>query len=310
MKKKRYTLAGIAGATALLLAAGPASADVQDIPDPVLDAFALTTSNITYGSYDIDLTNVRIDHQAENVVVTSTFSYTNIDSWTQIRAQFDINGDRIPDYAALWGKDPSGSGVLQYNADGSYVTVCTAIGTGESMGLGGSATMTVPRSCIGNPQAVGVHLDVAWIGTNTYGYPLSFGDSAPGQLIDNPVTFSAPVPVAATVVVPSPAPPAPVVQKKATKVFASVAPKNQQVGHLPATVTVRIKGSGNPDGKVKVTANGRFVKQLRAWKGKTFKVRLPTSLKPGVQRVKVAFTPFDLAEYDISSKTVKLRVRR
>lgn len=308
-----------ATATALVITAAPAAADVYDLPDPDNDAIAVTGGGISIGDFDIDLRNIRIDHQETNLAVTSTFSYTNADSWTDMQLKLDTNSDRIPDYTALWSKDAGVAGVLRNNPDGTTTVTCSTIGTGEVMGVNGTTTLTIPRTCMGSPAAVAVHTDVFWLGYNTYGDELDFVDSAPGLLTDNPTAFSPAVPAQQAVTVPSPTPPAQVpttttapALKTSTTVAASLSAKIQRVGAKPAKVKVLVKATGsNPAGIIKVVRGSKALRTLTGRANKTYRVALPKTLPVGLHRLKVTFIPADSTLYSGStSKVLRLRVAR
>jgi hypothetical protein len=302
-----------ASGVALLLAAGPATADVINLPDADDDAFAITASNVTVGDYDIDLRSVLIDHGTSSVLVASTFTYTNADSWTDLTVQFDVNGDRVSDYTALWSKDSGAHGVLRNNPDGTDTVTCTSAGPAEAPGVNGTVSLNIPRNCLGNPASVAVHVDVLWAGYNVYGYELYFVDSAPGLLTDEPVSYSAPVATSNTGTVTSPAPPAPVaappVAKSGTKVSASLSSKTQVAGS-PVKMKVRITGEGNPSGIVKVTSGATKIRTMRVTARKVYTVRMPADLRPGINKIKARFIPTDQGRFLQSTKIIRLVVRR
>lgn len=308
------------------MTAAPAAADVYDLPDPDDDAIAITNSGLSVGDFDIDLRNIRIDHGTTNLAVTSTFSYTNADSWTDLHVQIDTNADRVPDYTALWSKDAGVAGVLRNNPDGTSTVTCTTIGTGEVMGVNGTVTLNIPRTCVGSAASLAIHTDVFWFGYNTSGEELDFVDSAPGLLTDTPISFSVPVAATQAVTVPSPAPPAPVPTtpttpttppttpelKTATKVAASLTSKTQRLGGTPAQVKVVVKATGsNPVGKIMVLRGSKSLRSITARANKTYRLAMPKSLVPGLHRIKVKFTPADSSRYlGSTSKVLKLRVVR
>lgn len=302
MRRVTPTLSLSAVGLCLSLGAGTAFAGTGVVNDPSMDALAITSSGVTVGDFDIDLRTVNIDHGTRSLQITSTFTYTDANSWNNLNALIDTNGDGIGDYTVLWSKDGGVAGVL----DAAETVTCTSIGTGEKFGVNGTVTMTIPRTCIGNPASVAVHVDVFWFGTNTSGADLSFVDSAPGLFIDEPALFSARVPSSNTGTATSPQAPAPIPTK--TKVTVKLSKKSQTVGKSPAIIRIRV--SGDPAGQVTVADNGKAVKRLPVKPGKELRFVLPRNLKPGGHRISVTFVPKDKTAYSASSQTVKLRVAR
>jgi hypothetical protein len=290
----------------LALAVAPAFATVTNVPDADDDAFVITDAGVSVGDYDIDLRNVRIDHGTKSLMLTSTFSYTGADSWTDVTAVLDTNLDGIPDYKALWSQGDDVAGVVQVDANDDVVAVpCTSIGHSQTFGVNGTVVLNIPRTCLGNPASVAVHLDVFWFGTNTSGADLSFVDSAPGLFIDEPMTFSSPVASSNTGTATSPLPP-----RSQTKVVASLSKAKVVRGKNPPTLKVTVAGAGGPSGTAQVTDGAKVLRTLRIAPNKTVSLRLPKKLKVGTHRIKVAFTPTDKARFTTSSKTLKLVVRR
>ncbi|WP_170867092.1 Ig-like domain repeat protein [Nocardioides lianchengensis] len=234
----------------------------------------------------------------------STFSYTNADSWTVLRASVDTNSDGVEDYFILWSKEDGVAGVL----DAAENVTCTSIATAEKLGVNGTATVTVPRSCLGNPAAVAIHVDVLWAGYNTSGAELYFVDSAPGQFADEPPVFSPRVASSNTGTVTSPQPPAPAPAPERTRVALKLTKKVQIVGKT--RVTLRINVTGAPAGRVEIADGRKVLKRLPLKAGKGASFKLPKTLKPGSHRLKVTFSPTDKSRFAPSNATVVLRVRR
>lgn len=288
--------------TSLLLLAAPAFAGTTVVGDPDDDAWAVTTSGIIVGDHDIDLRSVLIDHGTQSLQLVSTFSFTNADSWTDLQASIDTNLDDVADYTVLWSKDYGVAGVL----DAAENVTCSTIGTSEKYGVNGTVTMTIPRTCLGSPRSLAIHVDAFWFGTSQADTDLTFVDSAPGLFIDEPTAFSAPVASSNTGSVTSPQAPAPVPGK--TRVTAKLSKKSQTFGKAAAKLTIRV--AGDPAGTVQIADGRKVLKRLPVKAGKSLVFKLPRKLKPGTHRLKVTFTPADKTSFAGSSQTVKLRVRR
>lgn len=306
MRYSRFRTAAIAAGLALGLAAAPALAEVTDLPDPDQDAVELSIDGLASGDFEIDLRNVRIDHGTKSIMVTSTFSYLVDDSWTTYSVKFDTDQDGVQDHVALWGLEEDVAGVVQVDAEGNSLGVtCTSIGISRQLGVNGTATLNIPRSCLGNPASVAVNVFVTWEGLDTGYNELYYWDTAPGSILDDPIPFSIPVTSSNTGTVTSPQPP-----RIQTQVVASLSKTKQVRGKTPATLKVRVSGGGGPAGNVKVTDGSRVLRTLSIPAGRTVSYRLPKTLKVGVHRIKVTFTPSSPAKFSGSSKTLQLRVVR
>lgn len=304
MQRNRIRLITASIGTTLALLAVPAFAGTTIVGDPAEDAVAVTEYGIAFGEYDIDLRSVSIDHGTESLQVVSRFTYTNAESWNNLTLSIDTNLDGVPDYTVLWSKEDGVSGVL----DAAENVTCLSVGTSETYGVNGTVTVTVPRTCLGSPSSLAVHVDVFWFGLNTSGEDLSFVDSAPGMLIDDPMSFSAPVLSSNTGTATSPQLPVPVPAPQKTRVTAKLSKKSQTIGRAPSSL--RINVSGGAVGRVDIADGRKLLKRLPVKAGKTVTFKLPRRLKAGTHRIKVAFVPADARRFTASSQTVKLRVRR
>jgi hypothetical protein len=305
-KSSRLRGAGIGLGLSLALAVAPAFATVTDVPDADDDAFVVTDAGVSVGDYDIDLRNVRIDHGTKYLRLTSTFSYTVAESWTDFTAWFDTDHDGVADYEALWSQGDDVAGVVRVDGNAEPVAVtCASIDHSQTLGANGAVVLNLPRTCLGNAASVAVHVDVFWFGTNTSGDGLSFVDSAPGLLIDEPMTFSGPVASSNTGTATSPLPP-----RSRTKVVASLSKAKVVRGKRPPTLRVTVAGAGGPSGTARVADGAKVLRTLRIAPNRTVSLRLPKTLKVGTHRIKVTFTPTDEARFTTSSRTLKLVVRR
>lgn len=302
MQRSKLRLLAISIGTSLALLAVPAFAGTTVVSDPAEDALAITDYQVTVGGYDIDLRSVFIDHGTRSLQIVSTFTYTDADSWNNLRLSIDTNLDGVEDYFVLWAKESGVSGVL----NAADEVTCRSVGTSEKYGVNGTVTVTVPRTCLGSPNRLAVHVDVFWFGLNTWGEDLSFVDSAPGLFIDDPMSYSSPVSSSNTGTVTSPQ--APVLVPRKTRVMARLTKKTQKIGRAPASL--RIKISGSATGRVDIADGRKFLKRLSVKAGKAVTFKLPRRLKVGAHRIKVSFVPADKSKFTASSRTVRLRVRR
>lgn len=303
LRSRLRLLATTLGASLALLAA-PAFAGTTVVGDPTDDALAITEAGLFWGEFDIDLTSVRIDHGTRDLQVVSTFTYTNADSWNVLRVLVDSTLDGVADYTVVWGRDEGVTGVL----DAADNVVCDSVPTAERLGVNGSLTVTVPRSCLGNPASLAVHVDVMWAGYNTSGNELYFLDSAPGDFVDEPPLFSSAVASSNTGTVTSPKPPAPAPAPAKTRVVLKLSKKAQVVGKAPASL--RINVTGNPAGRLEIADGRKVLKRVTVRAGKGASYKLPRKLKPGTHRLKVSFVPSDTVRFSPSTATIRLRVRR
>ncbi len=304
--RARLRTAAVAVGLALTMTAAPALSATTNLPDPDDDAFVITDDGVAVGDFDIDLRNVAIDHGTKSVMITAQFSYTNAESWTQFSVSFDTNRDGLRDHVALWSLADGLAGVLEVGPDGSIGDVtCSSIGTSQRFGVNGTVTLTIPRTCLGSPAAVAVHVDVLWSGTSEAGTDLDFVDSAPGTIIDDPMMFSAPVASSNTGTVTSPA--LPVVK---TSIVASLSKRTQKVGGASAVLRVRVVGAGGASGTVKIRDGRKTLRSVAVRAGRPIKYRFPSRLKAGAHRIVVVFAPTDRKKFSPSTRTLRLVVRR
>ncbi|CAM3532732.1 hypothetical protein NODU109028_21195 [Nocardioides dubius] len=295
-----------AGCLSLALTVAPAIADTTNVGDAAYDAIRLTDDGtITYGDFDIDLRNIYIDHGTRDLQIASRFTYLDATSWTQQLIALDTNNDSVTDYTVLWDSAEGISGVVREYPDGTSSPTCINITTSQSLGVNGSTNVKFPRSCIGNPASVRVHVDVWWIGLSQADTDLYFTDSAPGELLDEPVTFSHPVASSNTGTATSPSAP-----KVQTKLSAALSKSTVKARAAAPKVTVKATAAGNPAGKVVIADNGKTLKTVSAHAGKKITYTLPRTLKPGRHSIKVTFTPNDTKKYLPTSKTLKLKVTK
>lgn len=286
----------------LVLAAAPAAAETLNIFDPKFDALAVTTTDVLVGDFDIDLTNVLVDHGTRDLKIQAKFNKLAHDSWHYLTTLVDTNGDWAADYEILWGMDERAAAV--FNARTGDV-LCTDLPISLRTGSGGTATVTAPRTCFNKPAAVAVHVIALWSGWSQAGTELHFVDTAPGPFDPDFPEFSARVRSSNTGTATSPAP-----AKVRTKMVASLTRKKQRVGKAPSKVTFRVKSGKRTSGKVVVRVAGKKWKTVKVTTGKRKTVKLPKHLKPGKHKVKLKFTPKNPKRFIGSSKTVKVRVVR
>lgn len=334
-------------ATSLVLVAGSAGAATLTFLDDTYDVTMVTDGTVKYGSYDVDMTSVHVDHGTRTLGIAALFTELVSDSWTYFNVKLDTNSDGVEDYEATWGKESGLAGVFYPSGD----VVCAVDDTYEELGPDGGLVMMIPRSCLGNPSSVRVHVDVMWSGYNVLDNKLYFVDSAPGDFTDDPVSFSGPVassntgtvtspevpvPVTPTEPPPTPTPttgpaptaaPAPVpsatprptatpkptskpVVAARTSVAVKVSKKKHRSGSKPIKVTIRPRGTGNPRGVVVIRSNGKVVKTLSSRAGKKVTYKFPRKMKARSYKVKVTFIPDDTARWKRSTGSAKFKVTR
>lgn len=112
LRTPKTWLALAATGTALALVTAPALADSITVSDADNDAVELIGSEMTgVDDFEIDLRSVVVDHGLTDLKITSTFSGTYEDSWTEMYVDVDTNLDGRPDYYAVWSKSAGVSGV-------------------------------------------------------------------------------------------------------------------------------------------------------------------------------------------------------
>lgn len=253
-KFSRVGVGGVALSASLVLVGTAAIGATGVIHDPVGDAVVVVNDGLDYGDFDIDLTRIDIDHGTKRLDITAQFTNTVEDSWNLVNAELDTNRDGFTDYTATWVRGYDENGNLE---EAAWVTnaydefTCRSIGTAERLGRNGTLALRIPRSCIGTPRQVAVHVDVMWGGYNTYGDELYFIDSAPGELIDERTTFSAPVLSSNTGTATSPAPPKQAKAKTKTRTTAKFAAK-KRVATVRVKVTSPTGNVGRVAGKVRI----------------------------------------------------------
>lgn len=290
------TLAGtVAVGTAL---ATTASAAVLVINDHDNDVIEIDSGYISYGDYDMDLRSVTVHHTTSSVVLKHQFDSLSATSFDALVVAFDTNGDRWADRTAVFDALLGESAVFLGDLDEDGPAVCRNVSTAMQMGRPGTLTLSVPRSCLGNPSSVAVNVSLIW---SNYDGSLMYGERAPGDFGDGQLTFSLPVAVdRATVVKPNPAPAA----KPAAASRIVVA--GRPAGRKP--LRVKVTSTALPQGKLTITVQG---KRLQAQvKGRGFvSVKLPKSLKRGTHRATVRFVPTNPRVLKASSTTVKVKIR-
>lgn len=320
---KKASIAVVAGAAISLLVAGAAVADTGVVVDPTQDAIVLVGGSLAYGDYNIDLVSTTIDHHDDVLTVSSAFTYTDSASWNSMQVSIDSNADGLTDLALVWTKAYGYAKAFSTDTTGALVAPLCDLVTAETFGYGGTVSVSVPRSCIGSPASVRVHTDIYWAGySSTYGN-VYFLDSAPGQLIDTPTQFSAPVNVSFAVVVPSVTPPAvapapvvtpPVVVAPApaatTKLTLKATSSTQKFGKKPVKVVVKVTAAGNPKGKIKLYDGKKVLKTATVHSGKaTF--TLSKKLKVGKHKLHAIFYPAESAKFVAStSKKINVTVKK
>ncbi|MBS4754604.1 hypothetical protein KG112_17490 [Nocardioides sp. zg-ZUI104] len=298
MTLRRWSAASVAG-LALALAASPAIAETLDVHDESGDALAITDYGIAYGDFDIDLRNVRIDHGTRNLQIVSTFTYLDATSWHYYVADVDTNADGVADHRLVWDRDAGFQGVAQVDLAGNATAVtCTTAGGQEKLGVNGTLTFTVPRTCVGSPAQLAVNVTVMWSGQSEADTDLAFVDTAPGMFGETP-TFSAPVRSSNTGTITSPQAP-----QVRTSISASVAKTKYKAKSKPPKVTFKVPQTS---GSVKIQVDGRTKKTVRVAAGRRYSYQLPR-LKRGAHTVKLTFTPTQGKRYLGSTKTLRVRV--
>jgi hypothetical protein len=315
VKLTKKWMAGVSAGVLGMLTAGSAAAETTAVTDNALDALTFTSSGVSFGDFNIDLRSVRIDHGTATLEVTSMFTFTRTDSWNTLNLSVDTTGDSVEDYLVSWAK---GRGVTSVR-DAAGTVRCTSIGTQETDGVNGTVTLTIPRSCLGSPAAVAVHVDVYWFGSDAYGGNFAFVDSAPGMFVDAPLKYSSPVASSNTgtatspegpVTAPAPAPTVGPVVRTKTAIKAKLSKKSQVLNGISAKLTIRVTGTNPPAGRIVIKDGKKKLKSINTVAGKKVVYRLPTALKIGQHRLKVKFAPTDAVLFTSAARSVSLRVTR
>lgn len=289
----RLSLALTSAVAVLTAGATLANAGVLVLPDYDDDVIGIDEYSIDYGDYDMDLRSARIDHQANQVVVTHSFDSLSQTSFDSLFIRFDTNGDWHADYTALYSPYYSTSGVVRGDIGENGSATCRALGVDHRLGSPGTVTVRIPRSCIGSPHTIRVNTTVFWAGTTTWGGDLFFADTAPGEFTADWVEYSNPVKVAQAAVI------TPV---RSSKITVGA----RKPGRAP--LSVKVKSLATPRGTLTVTLGGKKV-TTQVKSQAAVKVKLPRSLKKGSYRAKLTFTPKNPRVISKSSKVVVVKIR-
>jgi hypothetical protein len=304
MRKTAATAIAILASVAI---ASPAFATSTSAIDPVADVLETYFGYTEVGEYEGDLTSATVSYNESVVTVTSTFVELDRLSLNEYFVAIDTNGDALDDYVAGSTKNSPklGSRDVVVNTATSKVTGAPTVS--YAFGTPGKITMTFPATMIGSAPSFQTQILAAFAMSD--GSVLNL-DAIPQDAWG---TLAWTLPVTNTVTRAPAAAPATVTVKKAlaTKTVAKISSHKQKFhGDKRAKVTITVKASGDPAGKVAIYDRSKKIKTLKL-KNSRASYRLPSTLKVGTHKLRVKFIPSNTKQYKkSSSKVLALKVVR